>query len=271
MDLKNITEWLSNQRPAQTPLVKAFSQYLTVQEAAQILEQFRSDKWTRNGQVLWSGVPRDKAQKWADDHHLQTLTTAMGPLMDTKHPKCLRPKKSSHKWSQYIHGASAIFAWCIAGSEIVTVLSPPPPERFHPSGVSNYQAIEEPIIQGQLGQNSVRQIIMIHPMVEGSEEFLYELWPMDKSFKWIEKFGLPKTRRKWREIRYSEDKLRLKELASQSDQHVAIVEYAERSSKNKVRPETYFWFVKLILTVSYRPLRSNSLKLSAYCLLFSSP
>jgi hypothetical protein len=32
--------------------------------------------------VLWSGILRDEAQRWADGHEMQTLTTAMGPLMD---------------------------------------------------------------------------------------------------------------------------------------------------------------------------------------------
>lgn len=125
-------------------------------------------------------MPREEAQEWADKHHLQTLTTAMGPLMNGKHPDCLKSKKSRHQWCHYIHGASAIFAWHIARGGIVTVLSPPP-ERFHPSALSNYQAIEEPVIRGRLGQNAVRQIIMVHPTVKGGAEFSYEIWPFDKS------------------------------------------------------------------------------------------
>lgn len=139
---------------------------------------------------LWSGVPRDKAQEWADRHHLQTLTTAMGPMMDEKHPDCLKLKKSPHKWSRYIHGASELFAWNIARGEKVTVLSPPPPERFHPSGLSNYQAIEEPIIQGSLGQCAVRHIFIVHPTVTESGEFSYEMWPADESSTSVERFGL---------------------------------------------------------------------------------
>jgi hypothetical protein len=100
-----------------------------------MLEQFQSNDWIPNGQVLWSGMPREKAQEWAKRHELQTLTIVMGPLMDIKHPDCLKLRKNNQQWSNYIHGASAIFAWRIAQGEKVTLLSPPLPERFHPSGL----------------------------------------------------------------------------------------------------------------------------------------
>jgi hypothetical protein len=57
-------------------------QYLSAEEEAQIHRQFQGDTWRRNKQVLWSGILRDEAQRWADGHEMQTLTTAMGPLMD---------------------------------------------------------------------------------------------------------------------------------------------------------------------------------------------
>lgn len=69
---EDIVQWLSVRESTQDPLVLAFRQYLTVQEAAQIIRQFQSDNWIHNGQVLWSGMSRDNAQKWADEHHLQT-------------------------------------------------------------------------------------------------------------------------------------------------------------------------------------------------------
>jgi len=62
-----------------------FPQYLTTDEEAQIHQQFQGDIWRCNNQVLWSGILRDEAQRWADE-----LTTAMGPLMDLSHPLCLR-------------------------------------------------------------------------------------------------------------------------------------------------------------------------------------
>jgi hypothetical protein len=154
-----------------------------------MLEQFQSNDWIPNGQVLWSGMPREKAQEWAKRHELQTLTIVMGPLMDIKHPDCLKLRKNNQQWSNYIHGASAIFAWRIAQGEKVTLLSPPLPERFHPSGLSYYQLIEDPIIRGLLDQNAVQKIIIVHPMIKESNEFLYELWPYDRRDMWEERFG----------------------------------------------------------------------------------
>ncbi|KAJ5469336.1 hypothetical protein N7539_008954 [Penicillium diatomitis] len=212
MDLEDISQWLSTGKPPQTPLVMLFSQYLNAEEAAQIFQRFQSEDWIPNGQVLWSGVPRDKAQKWADNHHLQTLTTAMGPLMDKEHPESLKSKMTPHHWIQYVRGASAVFAWHIARGEKVTVLLPPPPERFHPSGLTNYQAIEEPIVRGQIGQYAVRKIVLVHPTVTESEEYFYEGWPEDEYSTWIQKYGLRNKKITWRKIGRSGDKLRLKTL-----------------------------------------------------------
>jgi hypothetical protein len=92
---------------------------------------------------MWSGILHEYAQDWADKHNMATLTTAIGPLTTLEHPLCLKRQKSSGGWSKYIKGASAVFAWHILRGERVIVLSPPPPERFHPSGQTNYQAIEE--------------------------------------------------------------------------------------------------------------------------------
>ncbi|RAH71885.1 uncharacterized protein BO66DRAFT_284234, partial [Aspergillus aculeatinus CBS 121060] len=190
---------LSGQQAPGVPLTKVFSQYVTVPEAVRIFEQFQS-KWITNGQVLWSGIPFDNAQAWAEKRNLQTLTTAMGPLMDKKNPECLRTKKSKNQWSRYIHGASAIFAWHIARFEKVILLSSPPPQRLHPTGLSNYQLIEEPIIRGLLGHCAVQKIINIHPTVLGGEKCPYEIWPNDETFKWTEQFGTTYTSRRWRPV-----------------------------------------------------------------------
>lgn len=242
MDFKDISQWLSTGGPSQkSPLVRVFSQYLTDHEAAQIFQRFQSNDWIHNGQVLWSGVPRAKAQEWADKHHLQTLTTAMGLLMDEEHPECLKSKMSHHHWSQYIRGASAVFAWHIARGEKVTVLSPPPPERFHPSGLTNYQAIEEPIVRGQIGQYAVRQIVLVHPTVTESEEYLYERWPEDKYSTWIQKFGLRNEKTKWREVGRTGDKLQLKTLMARPKQYplaepIDYVKKAEAQRENSTSP-----------------------------------
>jgi hypothetical protein len=164
-------------------------QYLGVDEEAQIHRQFQGDTWRRNDQVLWSGIMRDEAQRWTDEHEIQTLTTAMGPLMDLSHPLCLRNQISSDAWSKYVKGASAIFVWYISRGERVTVLSPPPLERFHPSGQTNYQAIEEPIVKGMLGTSAVSRIEMVHPTVKGAENISYQIWPVDNSTTWTTRFG----------------------------------------------------------------------------------
>jgi hypothetical protein len=120
---------------------------------------------------------------------MQTLTTAMGPLMDLSHSLCLWNQKSSDAWGKYVKGASAIFAWYISRGERVTVLSPPPPERFHPSGQTNYQAIEEPIVKGMLGTSAVSRIEIVHPTVKGAENISYQIWPVDNTTTWTARFG----------------------------------------------------------------------------------
>ena len=139
-----------------TPLTHL--QYLTIEEANQINQQFRSSAFLCDGQVMWSGVPRERAQQWADEHGMQTLTTAMGPLMSPSHPSCLRLKKSSKQWSKYVKGASILFAQYAAEGQRVTVLSPPPPQKLHPSGLTTYQSIEEPILKGEVGGAAVLRI-----------------------------------------------------------------------------------------------------------------
>ena len=235
MDCEKLIQSLSDQQSAQAPLVRILRQYLSIQEAVQILEQFQSDDWIPNGQVLWSGIYREKAQEWADRHRLQTLTTAMGRLMDVKHPDCLRSRKNSRQWSNYIHGASAIFAWRIAQGEKVTLLSPPPPKRFHPSGLSYYQLIEEPIIRGSLNQSAVQRISIAHPTIKESNDFLYELWPNDERDEWEERFGSRPCETKWKQVGHSNDKTKLKSWVAFSEQHVYLTEKFERPKGQEVR------------------------------------
>lgn len=241
MDGESLIQLLSNQQSAQAPLVGVVSRFLSVQEAAQIIRRFQSENWIPNGQVLWSGILREKAQEWADRHRLQTLTTAMGPLMDEKHPECLKQKKNHQQWSRYIHGASAIFAWRISQGERVILLSPPPPERFHPSGLSYYQLIEEPIIRGLLDQNSVQKILITHPMIEKGEdkEFYYELWPNDRKEKWVARFGSRPYKRKWRQVGHSNDITELRSLMTSSEWHVFSSEEFQQFESEKVRRFRY--------------------------------
>ncbi|KAJ5938390.1 hypothetical protein N7466_001524 [Penicillium verhagenii] len=185
----------------QDKVVEIISRYLTPIEAIPIIEQFLSDDWVTNAQVLWSGVPRTVAQEWAEDHQMQTLTTSMGPLMKPECAQCRRTELTSKNWSHYVHGASAIFAWRISEGQTVTLLCPPPPERFHPSGLSNFQAIEEPIIKIGSEQNAQCRIMMVHPTVEGAADFSYEVWPNDNSFMWVDRFGMQPGAVKWRKTK----------------------------------------------------------------------
>lgn len=181
--------------------ITMYRQYLTREEEEKITQQFRGDTWHHNSQVLWSGVPRSDAQHWADEREMQTLSTAMGNLMVPEHPSCLRSKKSLHQWSIYMKGASAVFAHRISEGEKVIVLTPPPPYKFHPSGHTNYQLIEEPILKGGLGVHGLFHIDMVHLTVEGAENFKYQVWPVDQTHTWIAKFGLPVRTRHWRQVK----------------------------------------------------------------------
>jgi hypothetical protein len=180
-------------------LLPTLLEYLTIEEESQIHQQFLGSQWRPNSQVLWSGLLREEAQNWADEHDLQTLTTVMGPLMNSKDPLCPKGRKSKQQWSKYIKGASVIFAWYVARSEKVTVLSPPPPGRFHPSGMTTYQAIEEPILKWAIAGGAVLRIEMVHPTVKGAENFTYQIWPVDQTASWVAAFGLRNLqKRRWR-------------------------------------------------------------------------
>src|ERR1700730_1032826 len=103
-----------------------YLEYLTEEEAHQIREQFRGLPFKPGCQVMWSGVPREWAQRWADENEMQTLTTAMRPLMVTKHPSCAKGRKTRKEWSRYVQGASGLFADQMPKGHVVTVLSRPP-------------------------------------------------------------------------------------------------------------------------------------------------
>ncbi|OHE98326.1 hypothetical protein CORC01_06322 [Colletotrichum orchidophilum] len=164
-------------------------QYLKAGEAEQIMKQFDSCPWLEDKQVLWSDVRRKQAQDWADHRGLQTLTTVMGPLMVSSNPQCLRKSKSSSAWSDYMKGASLIFAWRISKGSRTTVLTPPPPERFHPDGLTNYQDIEEPVLKGRLGTPTFCRIFLVHPTVQAAQDYRYQVWPVDCTDLWLTTFG----------------------------------------------------------------------------------
>ncbi len=98
-------------------------------------------------------------------------------------------------------GNAPIFAHYAVQGQIITVLSPSPPDRFHPSGWRNFQIIEEPILKGQFGGSSVGRIDLVYPGVPGVEDFRYELWPTDRAALWMEKFRkVPVKKVAWRQV-----------------------------------------------------------------------
>lgn len=165
-----------------------YLEYLTIAEAGQIRQQFQKAQDAPGKLVLWTDMPHEWAQDWADAHNMQTLTTMMGCLMDKNHPSCLRAKKSKKEWQRYIKGASGLFADLARRNGTVTVLTSPPgvsPHRL----CSTYKSLEEPIVKGDFGGPKASQINYVHPMVVGAECFEYQAWPTDKSLEWIRVYG----------------------------------------------------------------------------------
>lgn len=177
---------LGNDFHNETPNSPDYSKYLTSVQAREIIQQFKKVVLRPGCQVMWSGVPRAWVQDWADRHGLQTLSTAMGPLMDIKDASCRKRMMTLAQWSNYVRGASLLFASCLPKGHRITMLAMPPPNRFNPTGESTYQQIEEPILKGSLGGDSVLKIEIVHFTVVGLEDIRYQVWPLDKVGEWIE-------------------------------------------------------------------------------------
>jgi len=62
-------------------IVAVFLKYLTIEEETSICQQFQGNTWRRNSQVMWSGIPREYAQRWADEEEMQT-DHGNGPFND---------------------------------------------------------------------------------------------------------------------------------------------------------------------------------------------
>jgi hypothetical protein len=184
----------------QPSIRKLIRYWLTDKEASDILLQFRK-ACIPNHQVLWSGMLRATAQQWADAHGFQTLTTSLGPLLRTDDPGCCYCQKTRTNRINYIHGASIVFAWFISQGDLVTVLSQPPPQRFHPTGQTFYQLYEEPIIKGLLGNRPVTRIVVAHPTIQSALDFTYEMWPHDEFSLWTENFGMQDIVIYWRKVK----------------------------------------------------------------------
>jgi DNA segregation ATPase FtsK/SpoIIIE-like protein len=150
--------------------------YLTREEAEQIIEHFKEIPQTYDRLVFWTGIPREWVQQWADEHGMLTLTSAMGPLMDRKDPRCLRRFKELEEWSKYIKGASRIFARYACKRGIVRVLTLPPSWADFIRPESTYRNIEEPLLKGISGCCCAIQINTVH-LLTTLEELEYQTWP----------------------------------------------------------------------------------------------
>ncbi|KAJ0159070.1 hypothetical protein CTA2_10365 [Colletotrichum tanaceti] len=176
-------------------------QYLTLEEFSDIIKQFDGPGWVRDKQLLWSGVEYAEVERTAGEHDMQTLRTAMGPLMDPDHPRCLKSNKNGKAWSKYIRGASLIFARRISRGDVATIMTPPPPDCFHPSEMTNLQDIELPVLRGDLGNRPVPRIFLWHPTVQGAPPFRYQVWPDDHTPSRYEMFeSRPRNTKTWRVV-----------------------------------------------------------------------
>lgn len=169
-------------------IVKFIHQFLTETEVTQLGQQFHSS-WQPNRQVMWTGNIRNEADEWARRTGMRTLSIAMGPLEKDGEGPGNHKAKGNKGRSQYMRGASALFAWYITADDVVTVLCPPPPERFNPGGGTNMQLVELPILTGIIGGRAVPRIEVVHPMITGAENFSYQLWPVDEANTWLERFA----------------------------------------------------------------------------------
>ena len=150
--------------------------YLTREEAEDIIDRFKKIPQSYDRLVFWTGIPREWVQRWADDHDMLTLTSAMGPLMDPKDERCLRRIKKPKNWRKYVKGASVIFARYACRRGIVRLLTLPPSlEEFIRPG-STYRTIEEPVLKGAPGGYSALQINAVH-LLTSSGELEYQTWP----------------------------------------------------------------------------------------------
>jgi hypothetical protein len=150
-------------------------EYLTGEEAEQIIEWFKEIPQSYDRLVFWTGIPTEWAQQWADEHGMLTPTSAMGPLMDRKNPCCLRRFKELEEWSKYVKGASGIFARYACRRGMVRVLTLPPSwaEFIRPG--STYRTTEEPVLKGAPGCCYAVHIHAVH-LLTTRGELEYQTW-----------------------------------------------------------------------------------------------
>lgn len=164
-------------------------EYLTREEAEQIIDQFEKLSHSFDRLLFWTGIPREWAQQWADDHGMLTLTSAMGPLMDVANPQCPKIRMDYLKWSRYVKGASDIFSRYACTCGVVRVLTLPPSEAWRLRPNSTFSVIEESVLKGAMGGSSrALRVHKVHLLI-GSTATEYEVWPEDQTREWLGSHG----------------------------------------------------------------------------------
>lgn len=153
-------------------------EYLTQEEAEQIVARFMDIPRSYDRLVFWTGIPREWVQQWADDHSMLTFSSAMGPLMNSTDDRCLRRIKKRKQWKKYIKGACGIFARYACKRGIVRVLTLPPSWAEFIRPESTYRNIEEPVLKGRSSCCCAIQINTVH-LLTTSEELEYQTWPQN--------------------------------------------------------------------------------------------
>jgi len=159
-------------------------EYLSREEADNIIARFESipsslDRLVSQGK---------RAQRWADEHGMLTLTSAMGPLMDIADPQCLKRTKKSKDWSRYVKGASSIFSRYTCTCGVIRVLTVPPSGTWRLRSNSTFHSIEEPVLKGITGPAHALRLKYVH-LLSGSKTTEYEVWPEDHTQAWLDLCG----------------------------------------------------------------------------------
>lgn len=107
-------------------------------------------------------------------------------------------KRSKAQWKDYVKGASRIFALYVPKCHEITMLTRPPPNKFHPMGRSTYQSMEEPILQGMQGGDPVSRIDLVHFTVTDASDFRYQICPEGRTHLWSNRYKLHQLRKHYR-------------------------------------------------------------------------
>lgn len=160
------------------------AQLLSRHEVRQLNQVFETSLKDDSTIVFWTGISPKLAKDWAHENGLKTLTAAMGTLYADKKRRPY-PRKSPKSWSQYMKGASWLFAQQACQNRCAVVLTSAPPNVYSTREHSNYREIEEPILKGVKNTQHAIRIDYVHPEILGAAGFRYQIWPIDCSSEWF--------------------------------------------------------------------------------------